>query len=125
MKNNGGRPRKSGPTSSTAARLLTSHTTSTTTTTRPSPSLTVTECIRQNQHQREELAAAYQVLQHFGLSEGIHNHLSTRAPARNGTGEVMLVFPFGLHWSEVTASSLVGVDLEDDSIVEGSGQPEA
>ncbi|XP_071958241.1 putative aldolase class 2 protein PA3430 [Antedon mediterranea] len=81
-------------------------------------------CVEMNKQQREELAAAYQALDSFGLSEGINNHLSTKAPARNGKGEVILLFPYGLHWNEVTASRLVGVDMASGTVVEGVGEPE-
>lgn len=50
---------------------------------------------------RLELAAAYRGLDYLGLNEGINNHLSVMAPRADGNGEVMLVFPEGLHWREV------------------------
>lgn len=38
----------------------------------------------------------------LGLNEGVSNHLSVMAPKADGNGEVMLVFPEGLHWREVS-----------------------
>lgn len=77
-----------------------------------------------NRAARLELAAAYRGLDHFGLNEGVINHLSVMAPrADGGDGEVMLTFPEGIHWREVKASNLVGVDSEAKT-VEGEGQPE-
>lgn len=54
-----------------------------------------------NRKARIELAAAYRVLERLNLHEGVCNHLTTLAPAADGSGEVMLVIPHGLHWSEV------------------------
>ncbi|KAG0728409.1 putative aldolase class 2 protein PA3430 [Chionoecetes opilio] len=77
-----------------------------------------------NRAARLELAAAYRGLDHLGLNEGVSNHLSVMAPrADGGDEEVMLVFPEGLHWREVTASNLVGLDSEAKT-VEGEGSPE-
>ncbi|XP_013402792.1 uncharacterized protein LOC106168318 [Lingula anatina] len=73
-----------------------------------------------NRRARVALAGAYRGLDKLGLNEGIDNHLSVRAPAANGEGEVLLLIPYGLHWSEVTASSLVGLN-EKDEVVEGEG----
>jgi ribulose-5-phosphate 4-epimerase/fuculose-1-phosphate aldolase len=58
---------------------------------------------------RVELAAAYRILAHLGWTELIYNHLTLRLP---GPGHRFLINPFGLHYSEVTASNLVTVDLE-------------
>ena len=52
---------------------------------------------------------------------GINNHLTAAIP---GTINRFLVFPFGLLWSEVTASSLLVVDAEG-KVVRGTGEPEA
>lgn len=52
---------------------------------------------------RLELAAAYRGLDLMGLNEGVSNHLSVMAPKADGDGEVMLVFPEGLHWKEVSS----------------------
>ena len=58
---------------------------------------------------RVQLAAAYRIFDHLGWSELIYNHLSLRVP---GEAQHFLVNPFGLHYSEVTASNLVKVDLD-------------
>ena len=57
---------------------------------------------------RVKLAAAYRIFDHLGWSELIYNHLSLRVPGEEGH---FLVNPFGLHYSEVTASNLVKVDV--------------
>ena len=66
---------------------------------------------------REDLAAAYRLADRYGLSEGICNHLTLAVPGRD---DRFLLIPYGMHWSEVTASSLLVVDAEGNK-VEGEG----
>ncbi|ABE34005.1 hypothetical protein DR64_7277 [Paraburkholderia xenovorans LB400] len=56
---------------------------------------------------REDLAAAYRLLAHFGLDDSIDTHISLRVP---GTRDQFLINPYGLLFQEITASSLVKVD---------------
>ena len=58
---------------------------------------------------RLELAAAYRVFAHLGWTELIYNHITLRLP---GAEPRFLINPFGLHYSEVTASNLVTIDLQ-------------
>ena len=60
------------------------------------------EAQAENWRRRVDLAASYRILEKYNLHEGVCNHLSMMAPAANGDGEVMLVIPYGLHWSEVS-----------------------
>ena len=72
---------------------------------------------------RQDLAAAYRLADYFGFSEGIDNHLSLSLP---GHEDRYLLIPYGLHWSEVTASSLLVVDGEGNKISgEGYAEPTA
>jgi ribulose-5-phosphate 4-epimerase/fuculose-1-phosphate aldolase len=57
---------------------------------------------------RLRLAACYRVFDYLGWTESIFNHITLRVP---GPETVFLINPFGLHYSEVTASNLVAVDL--------------
>ena len=66
---------------------------------------------------RQDLAAAYRLADRYGLSEGICNHLTLAVPGRD---DRFLLVPYGMHWSEVTASSLLVVDA-DGNKVEGEG----
>lgn len=68
--------------------------------------LPITEAERQA---RVRLAACYRVFDYLGWTESIFNHITLRVP---GPETVFLINPFGLHYSEVTASNLVAVDLE-------------
>ncbi|MFM2067749.1 MAG: Decarboxylase NovR [Pseudomonadota bacterium] len=62
---------------------------------------------------RVELAAAYRVFAMLGWNELIYNHISLRVPDAEGQ---FLVNPFGLHYTEVTASNLVKVDVDGNTI---------
>jgi ribulose-5-phosphate 4-epimerase/fuculose-1-phosphate aldolase len=62
---------------------------------------------------RVKLAAAYRIFAHLGWEELIYNHISLRVP---GPEHHFLINPFGLHYSEVTASNLVKVDLEGHTV---------
>ncbi|KAG7168679.1 adducin-related protein C1289.14-like [Homarus americanus] len=73
-----------------------------------------------NRAMRLELAAAYRGLDLLGLNEGVCNHLTVMAPRADGQEDTMLVVNYKLHWSEVTASNLLGVD-ESAQTVEGEG----
>jgi len=62
---------------------------------------------------RVKLAAAYRIFAHLGWEELIYNHISLRVP---GPEHHFLINPFGLHYSEVTASNLVKVDIEGNTV---------
>ncbi len=63
---------------------------------------------------RVELAACYRVFALLGWTEMIFNHITVRLPDSVSGAErkQFLINPFGLHYSEVTASNLVRIDLE-------------
>ena len=72
---------------------------------------------------RQDLAAAYRLADHFGFSEGIDNHLTLSLPDEH---DKYLLIPYGLHWSEVTATSLLVVDGEGNKISgDGYAEPTA
>ena len=61
---------------------------------------------------RIELAACYRVFAMLGWTEMIYNHITVRLPASvAGEERQFLINPFGLHYSEVTASNLVKIDV--------------
>ncbi|TNN83257.1 Alpha-adducin [Liparis tanakae] len=70
----------------------------------------------EKQH-RCKLAAFYRLADLFGWSELIFNHLTVRV---NSEEERFLIIPFGLLYSEVTASSLVKVNLQGEIVDRGS-----
>ena len=58
---------------------------------------------------RVDLAACYRLVARFGWDDLIFTHISARAP---GPEHHFLINPYGLAFDEITASSLVKVDLE-------------
>ena len=58
---------------------------------------------------RVDLAACYRLMPLFGMSDLIYNHITARIP---GGEERLLINPYGLMYEEITASSLVTIDLE-------------
>ena len=70
---------------------------------------------------RVELAAAHRIACMHGFNEGIYNHLTLVVPGRS---DRYYQIPFGMHWSEVTASSLMEVGLDDGKVKRGAGDVE-
>jgi ribulose-5-phosphate 4-epimerase/fuculose-1-phosphate aldolase len=62
---------------------------------------------------RVQLAAAYRIADHLGWSELIYTHISTRVP---GPEHHFLINPYGLRFDEVTASSLVKIDVDGNAV---------
>jgi len=72
---------------------------------------------------RLQLAACYRIFAMLGWTEMIYNHITLRLPASvSGQDKHFLINPFGLHYSEVTASNLVKIDLEG-RVLDGSPHP--
>jgi ribulose-5-phosphate 4-epimerase/fuculose-1-phosphate aldolase len=57
---------------------------------------------------REDLAAAYRLVALYGMDDSIYTHISARVP---GTDDQFLINPFGMLFRDITASSLVKIDL--------------
>ena len=62
---------------------------------------------------RVELAACYRIFDMLGWVEMIFNHITVRVP---GPEVRFLINPFGLHYREITASSLVLIDIEGNPV---------
>ena len=62
---------------------------------------------------RVDLAAAYRLVDLHGWSDGIGTHISARVP---GPEDHFLLNPYGLLFEEITASSLIKVDLDGNAI---------
>ena len=77
------------------------------------------------QKQREELACALRWAARHGFQEGVDNHFSLAVAGDDGQhqGDLFLVNPYGFHWSEVTASSLVLCNAEGE-VLQGDHQVE-
>lgn len=68
---------------------------------------------------RCDLAACYRMIARLGWHDLIYTHISARVP---GERNHYLINPFGLHFHEITASSLVKVD-DECNIVLDTGYP--
>lgn len=78
-------------------------------------------CSDQEWAQRVKLAHCYHLVDYFGWTETIFNHISARLP---GPDHHYLVNPFGLNYNEVTPGNLLKVDLHgkklEDSPYDGN-----
>jgi ribulose-5-phosphate 4-epimerase/fuculose-1-phosphate aldolase len=63
--------------------------------------------------QRVELAACYRLLAHYKMTDLIYTHATVRVPGEPGH---FLINPYGRRWEEITASSLVKIDLDGRKI---------
>jgi len=76
------------------------------------------KCYSEEERQlRCQLAAAYRLMDLYGWSEGIYNHITVRLP---GDDDRFLMNPFGLLFHEITASSLITVDPNGTVLDPGS-----
>jgi ribulose-5-phosphate 4-epimerase/fuculose-1-phosphate aldolase len=61
---------------------------------------------------RQELAACYRIFAMMGWDELIYNHITVKLDEPGA----FLINPYGMHFSEVTASSLVKVDIDGNKL---------
>ena len=64
---------------------------------------------------RTDLAACYRLVAHFGWDDLIFTHISARVP---GPEHHFLINPYGMMFDEITASSLVKIDLEGKKVLD-------
>ncbi len=64
---------------------------------------------------RQELAACYRIFSMFGWDELIYNHITVKVPGEDGA---FLINPYGMHFGEITASSLVKIDADGNKVDE-------
>lgn len=62
---------------------------------------------------RVDLAAAYRLVAHYGWDDLIFTHLSVRVP---GPDHHFLINPYGMMFEEITASSLVKINLQGEIV---------
>lgn len=63
---------------------------------------------------REDLAACYRLVAHYGWDDMIFTHISARVP---GEDDHFLINPYGFLFEEITASSLVKVDHDGHAVL--------
>jgi ribulose-5-phosphate 4-epimerase/fuculose-1-phosphate aldolase len=64
---------------------------------------------------RVDLAAAYRLVAHYGWDDVVFTHISARVP---GPEHHFLINPYGWLFDEITASSLVKIDLAGKKVLE-------
>jgi ribulose-5-phosphate 4-epimerase/fuculose-1-phosphate aldolase len=84
--------------------------------------ITRDECSPAEWQARIDLAAAHRAAVMHGFHEGIFNHLTLVVP---GKPDRYYQIPFGMHWSEVKASSFMEVGIGDGKVKRGAGDVEA
>ena len=67
--------------------------------------------------QRVNLAACYRLVSLFRWDDLIFTHISARVP---GPGHHFLINPYGMLFDEITASSLVKVDLQGNKVMDSA-----
>jgi ribulose-5-phosphate 4-epimerase/fuculose-1-phosphate aldolase len=64
---------------------------------------------------RVDLAAAYRLVAHFKWDDLVFTHITARVP---GPDHHFLINPYGMLFDEITASSLVKIDMEGNKVEE-------
>jgi len=62
---------------------------------------------------RVDLAACYRLVDRYGMTDMIYNHITARVP---GTEDHVLINLYGLTYKEITASSLVKITLDGEVV---------
>jgi len=68
---------------------------------------------------RVNLAACYRLMPMFGMSDLIYNHITARVP---GEEDRLLINPYGYLYEEITASSLITINLAGDVLLNPHGE---
>ena len=66
------------------------------------------QCSEAEWKARVDLAACYRLVEIYGMADMMANHISSRVPDEDGA---FLINPYGMMYEEITASSLIKVDL--------------
>jgi len=64
---------------------------------------------REEWETRVNLAACYRLMAEYGMVEMVANHISARVP---GTTNEFLINPYGMFYEEMTASSMIKIDID-------------
>lgn len=65
---------------------------------------------------RVDLAACYRLMPLFGMSDLVYNHITARIP---GTDDEILINPYGWLYEEITASSLIKINIHGEVLDQG------
>jgi len=76
----------------------------------------IRHCVSEEEWQmRVDLAACYRLVAHYGWDDLLFTHNSARVP---NSKHHFLINPLGLKFEEITASSLIKIDLDGNKILE-------
>ena len=67
---------------------------------------------------RVDLAACYRLVARYGMTDLVYNHITARVP---GPEHHILINPYGMLYDEITASSLIKVDLDGNIVARAEG----
>ncbi|MDW3389182.1 class II aldolase/adducin family protein, partial [Escherichia coli] len=67
------------------------------------------QCSEAEWKTRVDLAACYRLTELYGMSDMAANHISARVPGEEGA---YLINAYGMLYEEVTASSLIKIDID-------------
>jgi ribulose-5-phosphate 4-epimerase/fuculose-1-phosphate aldolase len=63
---------------------------------------------------RIDLAACYRLVALYGMTDLVYNHITARVPGSNH----VLINPYGMLYEEITASSLIKIDLDGNTVLQ-------
>ena len=66
---------------------------------------------------RVNLAACYRLVSHYGMTDLVYNHITARIPGSDtGNGDHLLINGYGFLYDEITASNLVKIDIDGNTL---------
>jgi len=71
------------------------------------------QCAPEEWKARVDLAACYRLVAHYGMADMMANHISARVP---GEPDAFLINAYGMMYEEITASSLIKIDVDGNII---------
>jgi ribulose-5-phosphate 4-epimerase/fuculose-1-phosphate aldolase len=77
------------------------------------PTYAAANCPPAEREARQQLAACYRIFAMKGWDELIFNHITVKVPGEDGA---FLINPYGMHFSEITASSLIKIDIDGNKL---------
>src|SRR6202140_4114116 len=81
----------------------------------PSVSDSAARCSPEERAIRIDLAAAYRLVAHFHWDDLVFTHITARVP---GPEHHFLINPYGMMFDEITASTLVKIDMQGNKVVD-------
>jgi len=66
---------------------------------------------------RLDCAACYRLIALFEMSDLVYNHITARIAEPAGGAERLLINPYGWMYEEITASSLIAIDLDGNEVL--------